>query len=284
MVEKRRYKDLKKPDQFISTINKIISWLNLYQRPIIIIGGGVIVLILISGIIYHLSLYAAIRSTKLLIHVIKYDTAEVKEKEDKKNKKEEEILNKFIVRSIKFSSKEEKAQKTIEEYKKILKEYGDKSELGIIALIGIANNYYMLKNYSEALNYYKRAFSNVEKVPYLKFLVIESMGLCYEALNKLKEAKEQYLTLEKLEEKNNKLVAKYHLARIEYKLGNKDSSIDYLKQIMEDENVETNFYIYSQAREMLAFIAPQELKTKKEKVTEQLLKNLSLDIKKGKNR
>ena len=279
MAEKRRYKDLKKPDQFIVTINRIINWLRIYQRPVSILSIAIVTIILVSGIIYHVSFAMDVKTTKDLFNVLLYDNAPVKTEQKEEEKQLSKKIKKLLLKTIEFNSDEEKIKKSIKEYKKVLEKHGEDSYLGVISLISLGRNYYRLGKYKEALDYYKKAEKFSDKTEEVKFLAIEGLGLCYEALNKLESAKAQFEKLEKLG-KEYRLLAWYHLGRIYYEQKNNKKAIKYLKKVLEEKGAEDNFYVYNQAKELLLSIAPSEVKP--EPLSQQFLESLSNISSKGK--
>lgn len=255
---------LKSPDQFVTVMQKAGNWLKTYKRPTTISIIAVVLIIIIIAIVNYFLTSGDVKATSTLSEALLVDSAKIKLKATKNNpqKQPDEEEGNPLVKEIVFDSIEKRSEEALKGYEKVAKQYNETTGVGLIAIIGLAHNYFNIGEYEKAFNEYKRFYKNINEIKTLEGIAIEGMGSALEAQEKYREALEEYKKLEKVD-KTYALLSKYYQGRMYAKLGETSKAVQYFRTIIDEVQTSRNTlltdpYVIAQAREMLSVLAPSE--------------------------
>jgi tetratricopeptide (TPR) repeat protein len=189
---------LKKPDEFITTSNKIANWVTLHSRKVIWVGA---VVVLVAGAVFGYRAYAAYQEKQgREAYFAALELPEI----TPKIKKLSEVTTDY--------PRTRGAQK---------------------AWISLGHLYYQQKDYTRALNAYRSALSRGTLPPEIQSLINESLAYVLEEKGDLKGAADTFNQIVKGSDPLLKENAHLNLARVYTKLGQtkeaKSTYQDFLK-------------------------------------------------------
>jgi len=130
-----------------------------------------------------------------------------------------------------FANADERSLKSLEAWRGLK---GDQSsELKATARLGAANALYDLRKYDEAIPAYQALLNDksVQILPLIKLRALEGVGFCLEAQGKLTEALTAFTQLTSLDDKADKQLGRFHMARVHHLLKQDDEAKKLLTEL-----------------------------------------------------
>ncbi len=251
LAKKLRRKDLRQPDEFVTTTMKIGQWVRQNLRLVAFVSGTLVVVVIVTAVVVEWSRSSRIESSSSLWVALNKGTAPVVGPDD-----EEEIPEEVEH----FESREARAKAATEVFTKVLEEHGD-STAGRAARLGLAATKYSLGEYAEARSLYEDFLSNVDDLDIYKAVALEGAGFCYEALKNYDKALDYFRRLEKVDDGNHQDLAKYHQGRILEQMNKQAEAAELYRNIVRrseqaTEDMVTSGYAFERAEGRLSVIDP----------------------------
>jgi len=130
-----------------------------------------------------------------------------------------------------FATADERSEKSLEAWRNLK---GDQSsELKALSRLGAANALYDLRKYDEATQAYQAllADKSVQVLPLVKLRALEGVGFCLEAQGKWTEALAAFTKLTSLDDKADKQLGRFHMARVHHVLKQDDDAKKLLTEL-----------------------------------------------------
>ena len=195
---------LSKPDEYISLSVKILDFISYHKKTFIISGIiFVFILSLISGFAFY-GKHLEARAQRLLYQADQYIYHE----------KNEEILKNYLIN-----------------INRIIDEYSN-TYAANYALLFLGNHFYRLKDYDKSIDCYNKFLNGKVKVKYLRAMVYNSIGYCYQEQGNYEKAIDNFYEIIKIKRNIFNETTYLHLGECYEKLNNKDKAIDSYQKLI----------------------------------------------------
>lgn len=207
-------KDVKEPDEFISTTSQVMAYVKKNYRMLAPVAGAVLVLVLITVVWYY---YRAGRdrvARESFNQAVALYQAEGTEAEKPSDQRYREALSQFTALEDNYRG----------------------TESGFKALFYLGESSYHLREYDKAIDYYNRFISRSRPENYVRCFAYEGLGYCYEEKQDYAKAIDFYKRA--LSEPNPALPDLLYsaIARCYEALNDKGNALDYYKKITADKS------------------------------------------------
>lgn len=256
MVKKRRRKDLKQPDEFVTVTMKLGQWVREHQRLVVFISAIIVVTVVGIALTIQLVGSSRVQNSDPLWEAISTASAPVIDPDDDENDNASKLPN-SIQRFDSLSDRTEAATKAFE---KVLAG-GKNSGAGRAATLGLAASKFSKGEFAEARALYEDFANDPGGFDHLKAYAVEGTGLCFESQKNYDRALEQYRSLEKIDDGDHQDLAKYHQARMLEHLSKQREAADLYRGIVRraeqaTDDMITNLWVRDRAEARLAVIDP----------------------------
>jgi tetratricopeptide (TPR) repeat protein len=209
-VSRSRKRDLNDPDEFISFWTKLFDFVTAHKVQVSCALGAFLILLIIGAATLYFLRQSENKAFSLLQDgIAKYQT----------------ILK---------TEGPEKAYKGAEkDFQQIIKNYSQRQG-GILAKLYYADMGYAAKDYDKAISLYNPLLSELNEEPFLKNLVLNGLGYCYEAKKDYKRASGYFEMVATAQGYPMKDEALFNLGEMYAAIGNKEKSINAFKKILSD--------------------------------------------------
>jgi len=209
-VSRSRKRDLNDPDEFISFWTKLFDFVTAHKVQVSCALGAFLILLIIGAAALYFLRQSENKAFSLLQDgIAKYQT----------------ILK---------TEGPEKAYKGAEkDFQQIIKNYSQRQG-GILAKLYYADMGYAAKDYDKAISLYNPLLSEFNEEPFLKNLVLNGLGYCYEAKKDYKRASGYFEMVATAQGYPMKDEALFNLGEMYAAIGNKEKSINAFKKILSD--------------------------------------------------
>jgi predicted negative regulator of RcsB-dependent stress response len=214
-------------DEFVSFWQRAYDFISPYGRPIAIGGGLLLVMLAAVWATDRLFVSRKQNATEMLGRVLRIYQAELlpedAKPEDAKPKDDD---------TPRFKTAKERAEATVAELDKLMKEAGSSSAAEDAQLVR-AGALFDLGRFADAEAAYRSFLDHVSKSDKLAVVAREGLGLSMEAQGKLDAALSAYQEIEKAGGDTYRDRAQFDQARVIAKKGDKKKAFDMYKQILE---------------------------------------------------
>jgi tetratricopeptide (TPR) repeat protein len=209
-VSRSRKRDLNDPDEFISFWTKLFDFVNAHKVQVSCAVGALLILLMIGAATLYFLKQSENKAFSLLQKSIaKYQTLLKTEGPDKAYKGAEN------------------------DFQQIIKNYPQRQG-GILARLYYADMCYAAKDYDKAITLYNPLLTELNDEPFLKNLVLNGLGYCYEAKKDYKRATGYFEMVATAQGYPMKDEALFNLGEMYAAIGNKEKSINAFKKILSD--------------------------------------------------
>lgn len=223
-LKTKHAKDVAKPDEFVTTSMRAITWLQA-RRTQVLISLGVLVALGVGYTVWaDQRKSAAADAGRLLAAALEAETAEVIAEPPETSEDGEDP-------PLTFRSEKQRAQAVIRRYERLLARV-DSGDLAAHAHIGLAGAYLELGKLRDAQREYQSALDSGNEA--LAPPAIEGIAYILEARGNLEEARARYGELKLIQNGNYRNLAAYHLARIDIARGKKSDALELLKSVRQN--------------------------------------------------
>ncbi len=211
-ISRARKRDLDQPDEFITFWTKLLEFCSARKVQLSYVFGGIVVLIIIiTGIVYH-----SIKS------------------EDKAFTLFQQGIDKY--QSITKREGPDKAYLDVkEDFQFILEEYAGRKGTKL-AMLTYANICYAAKNYDKAIELYNQSLVDFNDEPFINYLVLNSLGYSHKIKKDYKTAIKSFEMIASAPDSVLKDEALFNLGELYEKIGSHDKSIHTYKKIISDHS------------------------------------------------
>lgn len=209
-ISRSRKRDLAAPDEFITFWTKSIDFATKNKMMVLCILGFIVVFIVVAtGLLFFLKKSEDTAFALLQQNITKYQM----------------LLN---------NNGPEKAYLDVEkDFQSIIEKYSGRAG-GKNARLIYADICYTAKDYDNAIELYKKSLEDFNDEPFIKNLIIDSMGYSYTEKKDYKTAAKYFEMLASLPNYSLKDEALFNLGEIYIALGDHEKSIDAFKKILSD--------------------------------------------------
>jgi predicted negative regulator of RcsB-dependent stress response len=218
-------------DEFVSFWQRAYEYISPYGRPIAIVGGALVVLLAVVWTTDRFYVVRKQNSTEMLGRVLRIYQAELLAPEANAEAKPEEAKPKDAD-VPRFKTAKERAEATLAELDKLVKEVGSSSAAESAQLVR-AGALFDVGRYADAEAAYRSFIDQVSKSDKLALVAREGIGLSMEAQGKLDAALTTYQEIEKAGGDAYRDRAQFAQARVIAKKGDKKKAFDMYKQILD---------------------------------------------------
>ncbi|MGA8178548.1 MAG: tetratricopeptide repeat protein [Desulfobacterales bacterium] len=209
-VSRSRKRDLTDPDEFISFWTKLFDFVTAHKVPVSCALGAFLILLIIGAATLYFLRQSENKAFSLLQDgIAKYQTILKTEGPDKAYKGAEK------------------------DFQQIIKNYPQRQG-GILARLYYADMCYAAKDYDKAITLYNPLLTELNEEPFLKNLVLNGLGYCYEAKKDYKRASGYFEMVATAQGYPMKDEALFNLGEMYAAIGNKEKSINAFKKILSD--------------------------------------------------
>ena len=207
-VSRSRKRDLEEPDKIIVFLNRIVRFITNHKKKVITAAVTIFFLVIVIGGIKYFSIKAERKAFAMLEQsYVKYESAAGKIGPEKAY---EMIAGDF--------------QEIIDKY--------SLNKGGKFARMVYADICFNGGDYEKAIAFYKTSLNDFEKEPFIRHLILNSLGYCYTEKKEYKTASEYFKTLVASSDYGMKDEALFNLSQIYSLLGRKNESIKRLKELI----------------------------------------------------
>jgi tetratricopeptide (TPR) repeat protein len=209
-VSRSRKRDLNDPDEFISFWTKLFDFITAHKVQVSCALGAFLILLIIGAATLYFLRQSENKAFSLLQDgIAKYQTILKTEGPDKAYKGAEK------------------------DFQQIIKNYSQRQG-GILARLYYADMCYAAKDYDKAITLYNPLLAELNEEPFLKNLVLNGLGYCYEAKKDYKRAAGYFEMVATAQGYPMKDEALFNLGEMYAAIGNKEKSINAFKKILSD--------------------------------------------------
>ena len=249
MANKRRRKELRQPDEFVTVTMKLGQWIREHQRLVILSATAIIVVVVGVALTIQLVGSSRVNASSSLLSAIGVSAAPVANPDDEEEEIPEEIQH--------FSTFDERAQAASKAYQKVLAESAD-SSAERAATLGLASSKLSLGEVSEAKQLYEDFLANPGEFEHMKVYAAEGLGFCYEAQKNYDRALDQFKTIDS---EGYQDLSKYHQARMLEHLSKRNSAAVLYRGIVQraeqaTDDMVTDLWVRDRAEARLAVLDP----------------------------
>ncbi|RME52893.1 MAG: hypothetical protein D6795_06150, partial [Deltaproteobacteria bacterium] len=174
-------KEIKKPDEFITTMAKLVAFYREHRQPVLVVSGGIVAIVVIVTLVSWWRSYVENQARKALDMALVIYNAPVAEQAGAGGEG---------ISGITFPTEREKYEKALAKLEEVVEEYGSTAS-GKLALFYKGNVLYNLgrydpKFYDEAIETYKRYAYEIRDDSVL--WAYNGIGYAYEAKEDFSEA------------------------------------------------------------------------------------------------
>lgn len=223
-LKTKHAKDVAKPDEFVTTSMRAITWLQARRKQVLIALGVLVALGVGYTVWADQRKSAAADAGRLLAAALEAETAEVIAEPAETSEDGEDP-------PLTFRSEKQRAQAVFRRYKRLLARV-DSGDLAAHAHMGLAGAYLELGNLQDAQREYQRVLDSGNEA--LAPPAIEGIAYILEARGKLDDARARYDELKLIQNGNYRNLAAYHLARIDIARGKKPDALELLKSVRQN--------------------------------------------------
>jgi tetratricopeptide (TPR) repeat protein len=211
-ISRARKRDLDQPDEFITFWTKLFQFCSARKAQLSYVFGGIFVLlIIITGVIYH-SIKSENKAFALFQQGIdKYQSITKREGPDKAY----------------FGVKED--------FQLIIEKYAGRKGTKLATFV-YANICYAAKNYDKAIELYNQSLEDYNDDPFIHYLVLNSLGYSYKVKKDYKAAIKYFEMIASTPDAVLKDEALFNLGELYAKTGFHDKSIEMYKKIISDHS------------------------------------------------
>ena len=209
-VSRSRKRDLNEPDEFITFWAKLFLFVSEYKMLFsCALGIIVAILIVITGVVYFIKKSEDNAFALLQQGIVKYQT------------------------KLKNNTPEKAFLDVTKDFQLILEKYSNRDG-GKLARFIYADMCYTAKNYDKAIELYNKSLSNFNDEPFVKNLILNSLGYSYKIKKEYKTAAKYFEMIVSAPDYSIKDEALFNLGEIYAAMGNHDKSINVFKKIISD--------------------------------------------------
>jgi len=209
-ISRSRKRDLAAPDEFITFWTKSIDFAEKNKMTVSCALGLVMVFIVaVTGFLYFLKKSENTASALLQQNIAQYQML------------------------LKNTGPEKAYQEVGKDFQWLIEKYSGRTG-GKHARLIYANICYSAKDYDTAIELYKTSLENFNDEPFIKDLIINSLGYSYTVKKDYKTAAEYFEKIASMPEYSIKDEALFNLGEIYEAMGDKEKSIDAFKEILSD--------------------------------------------------
>jgi tetratricopeptide (TPR) repeat protein len=209
-VSRARKRDLNNPDEFISFWTKCYDFVIAHQVQVSCALGAFLLLLIIGGAWLYFLKQSENKAFSLLQEgIAKYQTL------------------------LKTESPDKAFKGAGEDFERIIKKYSQRRG-GMLARLYYADMCYAAKDYDKAITLYNPLLEEFGDEPFLKNLVLNGLGYCYEAKKDYKTASDYFEMVAAAPGYPIKDEALFNLGEMYAALGKKDKSLTAFKKILSD--------------------------------------------------
>lgn len=209
-VSRSRKRDLDNPDEFISFWTRLFDFVTAHKVQVSCAFGVFLILLIIGAA----SLYYLKKSENKAFSLL-----------------QEGIVN---YQALLKTEGPDKALKGAEkDFERIINNYSQRQG-GILARLYYADMCYAAKDYDKAIALYNPLLAELADKPFLKNLVLNGLGYCYEAKKDYKTASGYFEKVATSQDYPVKDEALFNLGEVYAAAGNKEKSMNAFKKILSD--------------------------------------------------
>ena len=256
IVDKKNRKEDLDPtkDQFLTRTMSVMEWAYERRRPI----GLAVGIALLAGIIViavgEIQDRLQISASTQLAESLGVALAPVVQSAD------EQQIEAQRGRVL-FRTTSERSKEALKKFQTFTEDHAA-SDVGVVGEIGLAGAYYDSGKFNEAVTAYRKVIdSGGEALAWLRPAAEEGLGYALEASGKIDDAKTAFSTLAEKGQGVAAKTARYHLARIAQRKGNRDEAIRLFKEVIDAYVQKGDFdrfdFLFVQSRERLLALDPK---------------------------
>ncbi len=211
-ISRSRKRDINQPDEFITFWTKLFKFTSQYKAQLSYVLGFVVVLmIIIAGIVYY-SINSENKAFTLL----------------------QQNIDKY--QSIMKIDGPDKAYLDVkEDFELLIEKYSSRKGTKLTRFV-YANMCYTSKNYDKAIELYNQSLVDFNDEPFLKYLVLNSLGYSYKVKKDYKTAIDFFEMIASAPDSTLKDEALFNLGELYAEIGSSDKSINAYKSIISDHS------------------------------------------------
>jgi tetratricopeptide (TPR) repeat protein len=209
-VSRSRKRDLNNPDEFISFWTKLFDFVTAHKVQVSCAFGALLVLLIIGAASFYYLRKSENKAFSLLQEgIVKYQSL------------------------LKTEGPDKALKGTEKDFERIINNYSQRQG-GILARLYYADMCFSAKEYDKAITLYNPLLAEFKDEPFLKNLVLNGLGYCYEAKKDYKTASGYFEMVATAPDYPVKDEALFNLGEMYAAAGNKDKSIRAFKKILSD--------------------------------------------------
>ena len=209
-VSRSRKRDLNNPDEFISFWTKLFEFVTAHKVQVSCAVGAFLILLIIGAGFFYYQKKSENKAFSLLQEgIVKYQAL------------------------LKAEGPEKALKGTEKDFERIINNYSQRQG-GILARLYYADMCYAAKDYDKAITLYNPLLAELADEPFLKNLVLNGLGYCYEAKKDYNTASGYFEMVATSQDYPVKDEALFNLGEMYAAAGNKEKSITAFKKILSD--------------------------------------------------
>lgn len=209
-ISRSRKRELIDPDEFISFWTQLYEYISKNRLKASCVIGGVVVFFIVAASFFYFLKKAENTAFALLQQdIIKYQT-----------------LQKTVGPEKAYSDVDKDFQLIMEKY--------SRTAGGKLAKIFYANICYTAQDYNKAIELYKKSLEDFNEDPFIKNLILNSLGYAYNAKEDYKTAVKYFAMVASAPDNNIKDEALFNLGELYDTMGDHHKSKDAFKKILSD--------------------------------------------------
>ena len=211
-VSRSRKRDLNEPDEFITMRTKLFGFISEYKMLFsCALGIIVAILIVITGVVYFIKKSEDNAFALLQQGIVKYQT------------------------KLKNNTPEKACLDVTNDFQLIMGKYSNRNG-GKLARFIYADMCYTAKDYDKAIELYNKSLSNFNDEPFVKSLILNSLGYSYKIKKEYKTAAKYFEIMASSPAYTIKDEALFNLGEIYAAMGDHDKSITAFNKIISDHS------------------------------------------------
>ena len=209
-ISRARKRDLENPDEFITFWTKLFNFVTEHKFQVSCALTFLVVLIIVAAVtVYYLK-----QSENKAFFLLQQGVAEYQA-------------------SMKAGDPNKAYLEAGKNFGLILEKYSNRKG-GKLARFAYANMCYTAGDYDKAIANFSKLLGDFNNEPFLKYLVLSSLGYSYNAKKDYKTSVKYFEMIVTTPDYSNKDEALFNLGELYAKIGEKDKSLDAFKKILSD--------------------------------------------------